>query len=237
MYLVKAKSKLIVENPLIADGKFTFYKVSSGPGKQLKEDDQTRDDLGLIKVTFTLLKKKLNEKSTEDLLKEIKRAFEEQSKLPINIYPSITINDSDPWWWYRPYRPNPWWETSPVIYCSNNTSNPGAGLGTFTTYSRSSGSGSFSVSHSIDLSDVTETTHIPHKGVVTNRFHQVKNMEPGITGLTRESDKAYEEAPEDKSLFDEDSVRHLYLRLVAADEEIPEGPRKLPRSTPTPPPV
>lgn len=238
VYLVKAKSKLIVENPLIADGKFTFYKVSSGPGKELKEDDQTRDDLGLIKVTFTLLKKKLNEKSAEDLLKEIKRAFEEQSKRPINIYPSITIYDSDPWWWYRRYRPSPWWEASPVIYCNNNTNNPGAVISTFTaTSSGSSGSGSFEVSHSIDLSDVTKATPLPHKGVVTSGFHQVQNMEPGITGLTGESDKVYEEAPEDKSLFDEDSVRHLYLRLVAADEEIPEGPRRLPRSTPIPPPV
>lgn len=237
VYLIKAKSKLIVDSPINSDQCFTFFKVESPEGKSLKEDDQTRDDLGLIKVTFTLLKKKLNEKSAEDLLKEIKRAFEEQSKRPINIYPSITINDSDPWWWYRRYRPSPWWEASPVIYCNNNTNNPGAALGTFTTSSGSSGSGSFEVSHSINLSEVTKATPTPNKGTVTSGFHQIKNLEPGITGLTGESDKVYEEAPEDKSLFDEDSVRHLYLRLVAADEEIPEGPRRLPRSTPIPPPV
>jgi hypothetical protein len=47
----------------------------------------------------------------------------------------------------------------------------------------------------------------------------------------------HEEAPKDMELFDEDSTRVLYLRLIASDEKVKEYPRKLVRSTPIPPPA
>lgn len=232
VYLVKAKSKLLVENPIIADGKFTFYKVSSGPGKELKEDDQTRDDLGLIKVTFTLLKKKLDEKSTKDFMEDILEAFRDFSKRPAYA-PPVIIRDLEPWWYRYRYRPSPWWETSPIIYCNGSTGGSVPPLPSYTVSSSPVGSEGFS--HTINMSE-NPCGEIPLGGA-TNGFHQVSSLEPGITGLTGESEKFYDEAPTESELFDPDSVRVLYLRLVAADTELPEGPRKLPRSTPVPPPV
>lgn len=231
VYLVKAKSKLIVENPLIADGKFSFYKISSGPGKELKEDDQTRDELGLIKVTFTLLKKKLDEKSTKDFMEDILEAFKEYTKRPVYV-PPVIIRDLEPWWYRYRYRPSPWWETSPIIYC-NGSSGDHVPPANYTVSSSPVGSEGFA--HTINMA-TNPCGEIPLEGV-TNGFHQVSSLEPGITGLTGESEKFYDEVPTESELFDVDSVRVLYLRLVAADTELPEGPRKLPRSTPVPPPV
>jgi hypothetical protein len=237
VYLVKAKSKLVVDSPLVGDGKFTFFKVSSGPGAELMDTDQTDVDLGLIRVTFTLLKKNLDKKSIENLLEDIKRALEEQNKRPINVtientYPSAYDQNTHP----SVYPLRIWCETHPIVYTVSTQKCP-------TTYPETAKN--TTISHFPSISTINNTSSMDDLIVVYCSTTETLGSdvgkryspEPGITGLTGESDKFYEEAPKDMELFDEDSTRVLYLRLIASDEEVKEYPRKLVKSTPIPPPI
>lgn len=55
IYLVKSKSKVIVEGPLNSDACFTFYKFDSEQGQNLSEDTDPQN-YGLVQVKFLAIK-------------------------------------------------------------------------------------------------------------------------------------------------------------------------------------
>lgn len=241
LYVVKAKSKLIVDSPMNNDeGRFTFFKTDSEIGRGIQESDQTAMDLGLVQVTFTLFKAQPKETDVEKWLKEIKNAI---ASKPFGGNTVIIEREVYPWRYHKPY----WWDQPVITYLGGSPFSPAYTVplngctvqGSFTGGGGTSGGGGSVVTNMVHTVADSKSPMPTFTTACSANFSsgdedmpkfdasKFGKAEAGITGLTGVSDKVYEEVS-DTSLFDLDTEHTIELRLVVSDNTPKLAVRKLP---------
>lgn len=208
-YLLKAKSKLIIDSPNVGedDGLFTFYKIDSEEGELISEDVD-HQNFGLVQVKFVAIKKDTNP---------------EQIKTVINNY----FNYGTYRWWIDYYYDRytypgnitPIWRVNDIRYMHIGDTSAN---NTHTTVN--------------DTPILTNTTYTPLFSTTLNQVKEFQNGTAGvITGLQGYSDKMYEK-PKETDLLLLDTLTTINLRLIASDDVNQDQPRKITGfSNPIPP--